>query len=222
VYPQPRRGSGAATSLHFDSVLGIHVDDEIELRLHEERHAEELFRLTDANRDHLRAWLPWVDATTTAEDTRAYIRESLQRLGAGEKYGFAILHQGRVVGTIDLRVDREAGEAEVGYWLAVDAQGRGIVTRATAALMEFAFDALGLGRVVIRCADQNRRSRAVPERLGFKMEGILRQRDRIPGRPPMDQCVYGLLRSDWKSRRSGHAEPSSDEKRRGRAPHGSL
>jgi ribosomal-protein-serine acetyltransferase len=50
------------------------VDDEVYLRLHEERNAEQLFRLVDENRAYLRAWLPWVDSNTSPEDTRSFIQ----------------------------------------------------------------------------------------------------------------------------------------------------
>ena len=179
-------------------MLGIVVDDEVFLRLHEERHTEELFRLTDENRAHLRPWLPWVDATTSPEETRKYIRGMLQKLAEGKEYGFDILYQGELVGAIGLRVSHEAKEAEVGYWLSPETQGHGVVSRATQALVRFSFDDLGLNRVVIVCAVDNLRSRGVPERLEFTIEGTLRQRDVIPDRDLRDQVVYSLLRSEWQ------------------------
>jgi ribosomal-protein-serine acetyltransferase len=180
-------------------MLGIRVDDEIFLRLHEERQADELFRLVEQNRDHLRPWMPWVDATRSPDDIRAYLRGTLQSLADGKVYGFVILDRGEMVGSTDLRVTVEAKEGEVGYWIAESAQGRGIVTRTTQALVRFAFDELGMNRFVIRCAVDNVRSCAVPERLGFTLEGTYRQRDLIPDRPARDQHVYALLRSEWQS-----------------------
>jgi ribosomal-protein-serine acetyltransferase len=179
-------------------VLGIQVDDEIFLRLHEERRAEELFRLVDENRAHLRGWLHWVDATTSAEDIRNYVRGMLLKMAEEKEYGFAILFQGELVGAIGLHLVQEAREAEVGYWLSEKAQGRGIVTRATRALVRFSFEDLGVNRVVIHCASDNARSQAVPERLGFSLEGSLREREVVPGRDPRDQMAYSLLRSEWE------------------------
>ncbi|MFL5797077.1 MAG: GNAT family N-acetyltransferase [Actinomycetota bacterium] len=179
-------------------VLGIRVDEDVFLRLHEERHAEDLFRLTDDNRDHLRPWMPWVYGTTSPDDTRRFLREVLQKLAAGREYGFAVLDRGRLVGAMGLRVAEDTHETEVGYWLSAEAQGRGIITRATQALVRFSFEELGMDRVVILCASDNVRSRAVPERLGFTLEGTLRRRDLVPGREPRDQIVYSLLRSEWE------------------------
>jgi ribosomal-protein-serine acetyltransferase len=181
-------------------VIGIRVDDEVFLRLHEERHADELFRLTDANRDHLRPWMPWVDLTVTVEDVRTYLRTVVRKFEEGREYGFTIVAAGEAVGSISLGLADDASEAEVGYWLAADAQGHGVMTRATEALTRFAFEELGRNRVVIMCAVDNERSRAIPERLGFTLEGTLRLRDATPGREPRDQVVYGILRSEWDER----------------------
>jgi ribosomal-protein-serine acetyltransferase len=178
-------------------VLGIHVDDEIELRLHEPRHAEALFRLVDANREHLRRWLPWVDASMSAEDTRSYIQQMLHALAEGKEYGFAIFHRGELVGGIGLHPTPEIEEAEIGYWLSEGSQGQGIITRASRALIRFSFEELEMHRVIIRCAKGNARSRAVPERLGFTLEGTLREREIAPAFGRQDQLVFGLLRSEW-------------------------
>jgi ribosomal-protein-serine acetyltransferase len=182
---------------YTDFVLGIRVDDEVFLRLHEERNAEELFMLVEENRAHLRARLPWVDATISAEDTRNFIRRTLLNLVEGKQYGFDILFHGLLVGAIDLRIE-DPKEAEVGYWLSEKTQGQGIVSRATRALVRFAFADLRLNIVVIKCAKDNVRSRAIPERLGFTLEATLRERE-VGGH---DQIVYSLLRSEWEA--SGH------------------
>jgi ribosomal-protein-serine acetyltransferase len=183
-------------------VIGIRVDDDVFLRLHEMRHAEELFRLSDQNREHLRPWMPWIDGTTSVDDTRGYLRGVVENFTVGREYGFAITERGEHVGSIGLRVVDDASEAEIGYWISAGAQGRGLITRATEAVIRFAFEDLGLNRVVILCAVQNKRSRAVPERLGFTLEGTHRERDVNPNREPMDQVVYALLRSEWTADRA--------------------
>jgi ribosomal-protein-serine acetyltransferase len=176
-------------------MLGIRADEEVFLRLHEERHAEELFKLVDENRAHLRPWLPWVDANKSPEDTRRFIRQMLIKLADGKEYGFGILDRDTLVGAVGLDVVEEAMEAEVGYWLSEDCQGRGIVSRATQALVRFSFVDLGLNVAVIKCAVDNIRSRAIPERLGFTLEATLRERE-VRGQ---DQIVYSLLRSEWET-----------------------
>jgi ribosomal-protein-serine acetyltransferase len=129
------------------------------------------------------------------EDTRRFIRQMLLKLADRKEYGFGLLYRGTLVGAICLDVDEKAIEAEVGYWLSEGAQGWGIVSRATQALVRFSFVDLGVNVVVIKCARDNVRSRAVPERLGFTLEATLRERE-VAGQ---DQIVYSLLRSEWQA-----------------------
>ncbi len=175
-------------------MLGIRVDDDVFLRLHQERNADELYRLVDENRAHLRPWFAWVDATTSVANTREFVRETLIKLAQGKMYGFEILYEGALVGAIDVRVENPA-TAEIGYWLAEKAQGGGIVSRAVRVLMRFSFADLGVDVVVIRCAKDNVRSLAIPERLGFTLTATL-PRQEVRGQ---DQLVYSLPRSQWEA-----------------------
>lgn len=172
------------------------IDDDLELRLLEERHAQELFALIDRDRDDLRTWLPWVDASRSADDTAAFIRATRQEFAAGRDLPLGIWHHGRPVGTIELRVNPADRAGEIGYWLARDARGQGIVTRAVRALLAYAFGELALHRVVIRCATGNHPSRAIPERLGFALEGTLRQAQWVNDHFN-DLAVYAMLRPGW-------------------------
>lgn len=175
------------------------VDDEIELRLLEERHAEEVFAVVDANRAHLRQWLPWVDEEVSASDARDYIRKMRERFAAFTGMALGIWYRGRIVGAVGLvNIDLHSRWAEIGYWMDAQSQGRGIITRACRALIDYAFDDLKLNRVVIRCADGNHKSRAIPERLGFKQEGQLRQTIKLYDRF-WDAIYYGMLADEWRA-----------------------
>jgi ribosomal-protein-serine acetyltransferase len=63
----------------------------------------------------------------------------------------------------------------IGYWLAEDYQGRGIMTDCVRMLVDFCFNELDLNRVYITCGFGNKKSRAIPELLGFVQEGILQE-----------------------------------------------
>ncbi len=176
------------------------VDDDIQLVLRSETDAAAFFGLTDANRRHLRAWLPWVDHTTTIEDTAGYIRKCETDFHAGTKIDVGIRYQGEWVGSIGLNdISPEHRKAEIGYWLAEDAQGKGIMTKAVHALVYYAFGELNLNRVWIRCATNNRKSAAVPRRLEFVHEGTLRQNEWMHDHFEDHDC-FSLLRSEWKKR----------------------
>jgi ribosomal-protein-serine acetyltransferase len=85
---------------------------------------------------------------------------------------------------------------EVGYGIGSAHEGRGLVTAATRALIDIGFGELGLHRIVIRAGVGNARSRAIPERLGFTLEGHAREEGRGSG-GFYDIVVYGLLDREW-------------------------
>lgn len=160
------------------------------------RDAAELFRLTDANRDHLRQWLPWLDGVTDAAHTRAFIRAAQGGPDSRAGLQFALRLRGRIVGVVGCcPIDRRNRLAALGYWVAQDHQGLGLVTGACGALLTHAFGG-GLNRVEIRCAVDNRRSRAVPMRLGFCQEGVLRDAEWLYDHF-VDHAVYAMLARDW-------------------------
>ncbi len=166
-----------------------------EVRILEPRDAEEVFTLVDVNRERLRAWMPWVDATVGPADTRAFIEGDRASDGM-DALGMYV--EGRYLGGIGLRPNAPHGDAEIGYWIGSAHEGRGFVTRACRALIEHAFGDLGLHRVTIRVAPDNTRSRAIPERLGFREEGLMRE----AGKSALghhDLVVYGLLDREWLS-----------------------
>ena len=170
---------------------------DLSLRLLLPEHAPALFVVVDANRDHIRPWLPWVDATKTSDDTLAFIRKSLGALAAGEGITAGIFVGQHPIGVLDFHaVSRTNARAEIGYWLACDHQGRGYMTRAVASLVEYGFGPCGLHRIVIKADIYNARSRAIPDRLGFTLEGIERGTVAKANGGRSDHAVYSLLRND--------------------------
>ncbi len=182
------------------------LNEHTELRLVEERHAEALFDLVDRNRHHLREWLPWVDGSNSVEDTREFIRGVLRRFADGNGFAAGIWHHGVLAGMIDLHaIDYVNHSTSIGYWISRGFQGKGIVTTACRAVVDYAFEELGLNRVEIRCAPGNRRSRAIPERLGFVQEGTLRQVQWLNDRFE-DLVVYSMLANEWRRPRTADAD----------------
>jgi ribosomal-protein-serine acetyltransferase len=173
------------------------LNEDVALELLELRHAEELFHVTDANREYLREWLPWVDGTRSPEDTEAFIRLTRKQLVDNNGFQTAIRHRGTLVGVVGHHAIRWANRsASLGYWLSRDAQGRGLMTEACRAYISHAFETLKLNRMEIRCAVENRRSRAIPERLAFQSEGTIRQAEWLYDHF-VDHVVYGMLASEW-------------------------
>jgi ribosomal-protein-serine acetyltransferase len=102
-----------------------------------------------------------------------------------------------LIGCIDLhQIDWANGIARIGYWLDREHTGHGIMTRAVRLLTEYAFEALDLHRIEIHVATANARSRRIPERLRFTMEGVLRQVQRLRNEY-YDHAIYSLLRDEF-------------------------
>jgi len=175
------------------------LSDEAELRLLEERHAEELFTLIERNHERLLRWVPWLNNTDSLEHTRDFIKRRLQRFADHNGFAAGIWYQGALAGEIAFDyIDWSNQTTEIGYWLADEVEGKGLVTKACRVLIAYAFADLELNRVQIRCATENIRSRAVPERLGFTQEGIWRQRERLHDRH-VDLVMYGMLANEWRA-----------------------
>jgi ribosomal-protein-serine acetyltransferase len=181
------------------------VSDVHELRLLDLRDDRELFDLTDANREDLRQWLPWLDSIVRVEDTRKFIAATQQQFAHEEGFVAAIcygsksnlLEQRKIVGTIGLNwIDRANRIGYIGYWLAAAYRGQGLMTAACRGLIDYAFGTLNLNRLVIACARENHRSRAIPLRLGFTHEGIAREAEWLYDRF-VDHDLYALLNREW-------------------------
>jgi ribosomal-protein-serine acetyltransferase len=177
-----------------------------ELRPLVEADAEELYRLVDANRAHLARWMPWAEGQTLA-GTLEFIRSAIAQERDDDGFQVALTSEGAIAGTAGFhRIDRRDAITTIGYWLASDHQGRGLMTSAVEALVSHAFDAWELNRVEIRAAPENVRSRAICERLGFRQEGVLRGAERF-GDEFRDLVLYSMLAADWpavlEARRGG-------------------
>lgn len=172
----------------------------LELRPLKLRDARALFALVEGNRDRLRRWLPWPDANRSVLASRAFILQVRAQARAGTAQSFGLWWQDRLVGVAGfIWIDTLNQSAAIGYWLAQEAEGHGLMTAAVTALLRHGFRTLKLNRIEIRAGVRNRRSRAIPERLGFRHEGTLRQAERLADRF-VDHAVYGLLKGDWKGR----------------------
>jgi ribosomal-protein-serine acetyltransferase len=149
--------------------------------------ASEMVALVRANLDHLAPWMPWAHPD--------YGHRDYERWLAGDDDGFVIVCDSAIVGSIGFnRTDPMNRSTSIGYWLAAEAQGRGIVTEAVQALVRHAFGR-DVNRVELRAAPDNARSQAVAERCGFTFEGVARGAELIGGRY-RDLRVYARLASD--------------------------
>lgn len=184
------------------SVLRLPLSDSSYLRLLEESDVEELHGLIEANRAYLARWLPWADGQAF-EDTLGFIRKTREQLAGNDGFQMAIVCEESISGVIGFHaVDWDDRSTRIGYWLAEARQGRGTMTAAVRALLDHALSVWKLDRIEIRVAVENRRSRAIPERLGFRQEGTVRKAERVGDRY-LDSVVYAMSPANWQVKRQG-------------------
>ena len=136
--------------------------------------AEVVFGTVTSNREWLRTWLPWVDHTHSALDSRFFIEDAHLRQQRGERFVLGIWVGEELAGCVGLNeVVAEHRRATLGYWLAAKFCGQGLMTQAVQMLTEYALGELDLYRLEIVCAVDNYASRAVAERCGYAQEGTL-------------------------------------------------
>lgn len=180
------------------SEFHIKIDEERELRLISMSDAVALAALIDQGRSYLREWMGWVDTSQTVEDSREYLRYELGRYHNRESLQMTLLYKGNIAGQLGFNtIYWRSRRTEIGYWLGEQYQGRGLMTDAVKAMTTYGFRSLGMHRIEIRCAVDNRKSRAVPERLGFQQEGILRDNEWLYDHF-VGHVVYSMLENEWQ------------------------
>ncbi len=179
-------------------MLFYEIDDDVELRFVAGRYADELCSVVRENSKHLGEWMPWATSDYDIQKAQEFIKIKLENISKESEIQLVIFRENRIIGTISLfDIDKTNKTAEIGYWLAKKAEGKGIITKSSRALLKHGFEELNLNRIVIRCATENFKSQAIPERLGFTKEGVSRQvqwlHDRFVG-----LAVFSLLEEEWK------------------------
>lgn len=158
----------------------------------------ELWDAVERSRWHLERWLPWVPFNNAPEASLRYAEACVADWDAGRAVRFAIrdLHSRELLGVVGLdscvHLHRSC---ELGYWLRRDATGRGVMTEAARACVEFAFARMAVHRIRCAAATDNSASLRVIARLGFRFEGIARQAELVGARW-LDHAIFARLSSD--------------------------
>ena len=180
-------------------MLFYEVESQLKLQLFDVSDAKALFALSDANREHLNPWMPWIATTKEVADSEKFIRMARQQFADREGLPLGIFYAGAVAGTIGCnKFNWQDKSTEIGYWLGQSYTGKGIITKSCRAIIDHCFNTLKLNRIVIRADVANAPSRAVPERLGFTLEGIARQAGCIDEKYH-DLAIYSLLAAEWQA-----------------------
>lgn len=177
----------------------IKVNENISLELVEEKHTEAILNLVSANKLILREWLPWVDEADL-KFIKKFVSNSKRQYKAKTDFAYVIIYNDEIVGRIGIyQINNKTGA--VGYWLDENFQGKGIITKASIAIIDYAFDFLHLNRIEIKCGTQNYKSQGIPERLQFKKEGII-PKGEIINKKFIDLSLYSITKTDWETNKN--------------------
>jgi N-acetyltransferase len=153
-----------------------------------------------------RLWELWYTAVPTPDEMHAEIDRRLAEQAAGTMLPFTVRRSGgAAVGmTTYMNIEADVPRLEIGStWTAAAAQRTGVNTEAKLLLLTHAFEALGCLAVEFRTHWHNRQSRAAIERLGAKLDGVLRNHRRLPDGSLRDSVVYSITDREWPAVRTG-------------------
>jgi len=171
--------------------------DHYKLRLVQPTDADAFFELIDHNRPRLEDFFAGTVARTRSlQDTRDYFKEIAGRIEARTYFPHILidLATGRFIGFMDIKsIDWNIPKAEIGYFIDTDYEGRGISSKALAALIDFATNELQIRKLLIRTHPENLAARALAERNGFQQEGIIRNDYKTTKGELVDLVYYGLV-----------------------------
>lgn len=170
--------------------------------------AAEMHALIAASREHLDRWLRWSSGIASRDDATAMIAMFEAKEAQGDGFLLGIFVDGALAGgLVCWYIHAQNRNAEIGYWLGEGQVGKGLAGRSAERALAYLFEVRNLHRVEMQCAVENVASRAIPERLGFTMEGVRRGSHWITTRF-LDHCVYGLLQPEWRALSSPAAPPA--------------
>ncbi|MDA9556039.1 GNAT family N-acetyltransferase [Vibrio sp.] len=170
------------------------IDETLKLFLLTPIKADLVYNLIDENRAYLTRWMTWPPKVTSSDDTRNFIKDTLVGLSEMKEMACGIEYEGHLVGVVTFNeINFDLKKVTIGYWISDQYQGKGIITKSCQALIDYAFDSLEMQKVEIRVATENYPSQKVCERLGFTLEGTIRNAEHLHGHI-VDHQLYGLFK----------------------------
>ena len=150
-----------------------------------------------ASRSWLRPWEATSPYAPTSFDVRGMIRSLLRSYDDQTGMPFVIEYRGRIVGQLNVVniLHGSVSSAMIGYWVASDVAGKGIVTTAVALVTDYMFNVIGLHRIEVAIKPENASSLRVVEKLGFRYEGFKHRYIHING-DWRDHMIFALVREE--------------------------
>jgi ribosomal-protein-serine acetyltransferase len=152
------------------------------LKLFEPGEAEAILAMVERNREYLRQGLPWLNETRTAAGIAQFIDRAEAQYAGQRRPKADIWRDGAFVGSVGCHpIDHANRHCRIGHWIDAQHPGKGLITRCTMALPDYLFNELRLHGVTVYGGAGNTRSCAIPQRLGFTREGVMREAEWVGG-----------------------------------------
>lgn len=181
-------------------MLTLPISDGAEMRALEAWNAKEFADHVDRIRDHLVPWISWAPKVLDEESALAVIQRYADLMARDEGRMYGIWMDGKLSGGTVFRTwSNDSGVCEVGVWLAPEATGRGLVTKAATHMIDWAVCVRGMSRVEWHCSSANERSIAAAQRLGMSRDGVLRDAGHFQD-TRYDIEVWSVLAAEWRNR----------------------
>lgn len=167
------------------------------LEKHSLEMAKTVFDAVDRERARLGLFLPWVEFTKELKDAESHVEQVLKDWENEKGFGFNIISstEAKLIGKIGIvALSLKDRRCEIGYWITSEYEGKGFMSEAVTALESTCFS-LGFNRIEIRCSSENERSASLPKRLGYKLDGTLRE-DAVENGRYRNTLVFSKLKSD--------------------------
>jgi len=158
--------------------------------------ARQIVEAIEESIESLGPWMPWADHVPTLAEAEENCRKAEEAFKDGSDFRLHLLLKDSLtlIGSSGLhRNDWSVPKVEIGYWLRTSCRGKGYATEAVREITRYALEELQVKRVEIKMSSANARSRRVPERLGFTLEGVLRNDSRNVDGTLRDTCIYAKL-----------------------------
>ena len=180
---------------YIDFPLEIHSD--ITLELVGTRHAQEIYELVMRNKEQLAKFLPWVSNISAIGDIETFIQSVVFQQETLNGFQTVVIYQKKIAGIIGYHfIDNRNHIASIGYWLAPDFWGKGIMPECCKFYINYAFEKLELNRVELSVSVNNLQSMRVVEKLGMYQEGVKRGAEFLNGTYE-DHAIYSVLKREW-------------------------
>lgn len=176
-------------------------DETIILRCWDPADAVKLKIAIEANIEYLKPWMPWVKFEPTPLEQKVNLLREFRSNFDGSKdftYGIFTKDESEVIGGCGLHKRLGEHAFEIGYWISKKYAGRGYATKVAAILIRLGFNVDGIDRIEIHHIKENLNSRRIPEKLGFKHEGVRERFDFSFDGEVRDTEIWSLFRSMYK------------------------